>query len=78
MSAPAQLSHVIYATLGAMAVMIIVSLFLGRTFWRNFLAFCAGLLFLIVLHAIGVREAAWAMVVIAGIVVIGFISAAMS
>lgn len=78
MVASAQLSYVLYATLAALVVMIVVSFFLGRTFLRNFLAFCAGSFFLLVLHAIGIKEAAWAMVAIVAIVVIGLISAAMS
>lgn len=78
MSDPAHLSHVLYATLAAICVICIVSLILGRSYWRNFLAFCAGLAFLLVLHALGIREAPWAMAAIGLIVVVGLVSSAMS
>ena len=75
---PVQLSHVLYTALAAIFVIGIVSLTLGRSYWRNFLAFGAGFVFLLVLHAIGIREAAWAMAAIGLIVVVGLVSSAMS
>lgn len=72
------LIHVVYAALSAMAVMIVSSFVIGRSFWKNALSFCIGFAFLLVLYALGVKAAPWAMIVIVAIVVLGLISAAMS
>lgn len=71
------LIHVVYAALSAMAVMLVSTLVLGRSFWKNVLSFGIGFAFLLLLYALGVKAAPWAMILIVGIVVLGLISAAM-
>ena len=72
------LLHVVYATLSAMAVMVIASLVMGRSFWKNAVSFSIGFAFLLVLHALGGKAAAWAMILLVVMVVLGLVSAAMS
>lgn len=71
-------AHVIYTALGAMGVMLIASLYWGRSFRSNVLAFCIGFVFLLALYALGVKAAAWAMVLIVAIIVLGVVSTALS
>ena len=71
-------AHVIYTTLGAMGVMLIASWYLGRSFRSNVLAFCIGFVFLLALYALGVKAAAWAMILIVVIVVLGVVAATLS
>jgi len=71
------LIHVAYAALSAMAVMLLSALVIGRSFWRNTLSFCFGFAFLLVLYALGIKAAPWAMVLIAGMIVLGLIASAM-
>jgi hypothetical protein len=72
------LAHVIYAVLGAVAVMLVASWYLGRSFWKNVIVFCAGYVFLLALYSVGVGAAAWAMIVLTGIVALGVLSALLS
>ena len=65
-------------TLAAMGVMLVTSWCLGRSFWRNFLSFCAGIGLLLILHALGIKEAAWSMLLVGVIVILGLMSAAIS
>ncbi len=71
------LMHVAYTALAAMAVMIASSFVIGRSFLKNTLSFCIGFAFLLVLYALGVQAAPWAMILIAGMVVLGLISSAL-
>ena len=63
-------AHVTYAVLGAVAMMVLVGWYLGRTAFRSLIAFGAGYVFLLALYALGVKAAGNAMVAIAGIIVL--------
>jgi hypothetical protein len=78
MREPVYVAHVIYAVLGALGVMALASWYLGRSFWKNAFVFCAGYFFLLALYSVGVGAAAWAMVLLTGIVALGVLSAVLS
>lgn len=65
------LTDVIFAVLGAFAVMLVTSWYLGRSFLKNVVVFCAGYVFLLALYSMGVGAAAWAMIALTGIVALG-------
>ena len=70
------LLHVVYATLSAVAVMIAATFAMGMSFWKNVVSFCLGFSFLLVLYALGIKAALWAMLVLVALVVLGVISSA--
>lgn len=71
------LIHVVYATLSAMAVMAVTTFVMGRSLWKNAVSFSIGFAFLLVLYALGFKAAAWAMILLVVMVVLGLVSAAM-
>jgi hypothetical protein len=63
-------THTAYAALAAVAVMVVVGCYLGRTAFRSLIAFGAGYVFLLALYALGVKAAGNAMLSTAAIIVL--------